>query len=55
MERRGRRYLISYLGELCVQDGVEHLVRALRILRDDLTATTFSASSSVAVRIREMS
>jgi glycosyltransferase involved in cell wall biosynthesis len=28
-------HLLVYLGEMCVQDGVDHLVRALRILRDE--------------------
>ncbi len=31
----GKRYLIAYLGEICKQDGVDHLVRAMQILRDD--------------------
>lgn len=34
--RRGRRFLVAYLGEICKQDGVDHLVRAARILRDEL-------------------
>jgi glycosyltransferase involved in cell wall biosynthesis len=33
--RRGRRHLLVYLGEICKQDGVEHLVRAMKLLRDD--------------------
>ena len=32
----GKRYLIAYLGEICEQDGVDHLVRAMKILRDDM-------------------
>ena len=32
---RGRRHLLVYLGEICKQDGVEHLVRAMKLLRDD--------------------
>jgi glycosyltransferase involved in cell wall biosynthesis len=32
--RRGRRYLISYVGEMAPQDGVEHALRALAVLRD---------------------
>ena len=28
----GRRFVVVYLGEICRQDGVEHLVRAMRIL-----------------------
>jgi glycosyltransferase involved in cell wall biosynthesis len=31
----GRSHLIAYLGEICRQDGVDHLVRAMRILRDE--------------------
>ncbi|MBV9655433.1 MAG: glycosyltransferase, partial [Acetobacteraceae bacterium] len=31
----GFQHLVAYLGEICKQDGVEHLVRAMRILRDD--------------------
>jgi glycosyltransferase involved in cell wall biosynthesis len=34
--RNGKRFLLVYLGEMCRQDGVDHLVRALRILRDEL-------------------
>lgn len=33
---QGKRFLVAYLGEICRQDGVDHLVRAMRILRDDL-------------------
>lgn len=29
---RGKPFLIAYLGEICKQDGVDHLVRAMRIL-----------------------
>ena len=32
----GKPFLVAYLGEICKQDGVDHLVRAMRILRDDL-------------------
>lgn len=31
----GKRHLIAYLGEICRQDGVDHLVRAMKILRDE--------------------
>ena len=31
-----KSFMIVYLGEMCKQDGVDHLVRAVRILRDDL-------------------
>ena len=34
--RKGRRHLIVYLGEICEQDGVDHLVRAVKLLRDEL-------------------
>ncbi len=30
----GKKHLLVYLGEMCKQDGVEHLVRALKLLRD---------------------
>lgn len=32
---RGKPFLVAYLGEICEQDGVEHLVRAMKILRDE--------------------
>jgi glycosyltransferase involved in cell wall biosynthesis len=34
--RNGKPFLLVYLGEMCKQDGVDHLVRAIRILREDL-------------------
>jgi glycosyltransferase involved in cell wall biosynthesis len=34
--RKDRRHLLVYLGEICKQDGVDHLIRALKLLRDDL-------------------
>jgi glycosyltransferase involved in cell wall biosynthesis len=34
--KNGKRFLLVYLGEMCKQDGVDHLVRALRVLREDL-------------------
>lgn len=34
--KRGKRHLLVYLGEICEQDGVDHLVRAVRLLRDEL-------------------
>jgi glycosyltransferase involved in cell wall biosynthesis len=34
--RNGKRHLLVYLGEICEQDGVDHLVRALKLLRDEL-------------------
>lgn len=33
---QGKPFLAAYLGEMCKQDGVDHLVRAMRILRDEL-------------------
>jgi glycosyltransferase involved in cell wall biosynthesis len=30
--KQGRRFLCTYLGEMCSQDGVDHLVRAAKIL-----------------------
>lgn len=33
---RGKPFLVAYLGEICKQDGVDHLVRAMKILRDEL-------------------
>ncbi len=32
--KRGKKHLALYLGEICEQDGVEHLVRAVKALRD---------------------
>lgn len=32
--RRGRRHLVTYLGEICEQDGVHHLVDAMVEIRD---------------------
>lgn len=34
--RKGKRHLLVYLGEICRQDGVDHLVRAVRLLRDEI-------------------
>jgi glycosyltransferase involved in cell wall biosynthesis len=34
--RKGKRHLLVYLGEICKQDGVDHLVRAVKLLRDEL-------------------
>ena len=31
----GKPFLLAYLGEICEQDGVDHLVRAMKILRDE--------------------
>ncbi|MET0522788.1 MAG: glycosyltransferase [Jiangellaceae bacterium] len=32
---KGKRHLVVYLGEICKQDGVDHLIRALKLLRDE--------------------
>jgi glycosyltransferase involved in cell wall biosynthesis len=32
----GKRHLLVYLGEICKQDGVDHLIRAVKLLRGDL-------------------
>jgi len=40
--RNGRANLLVYLGEICEQDGVDHLVRALQILRDERGRTDVS-------------
>ena len=34
--RKGKAFQLVYLGEICKQDGVDHLVRAVKILRDEL-------------------
>ncbi len=34
--KEGRKYLLAYLGEMCPQDGVDYLLRAARVLRDEL-------------------
>jgi glycosyltransferase involved in cell wall biosynthesis len=34
--RGGKRHQVVYLGEICKQDGVDHLIRALQILRQEL-------------------
>lgn len=31
----GKPFVVVYLGEICKQDGVDHLVRAMKILRDE--------------------
>ncbi len=32
--KHGKQYLLVYLGEICKQDGVDYLIRALKILRE---------------------
>lgn len=39
--KQGKRFLLTYLGEMCVQDGVDHLIRALRHLRDEERRSDF--------------
>jgi glycosyltransferase involved in cell wall biosynthesis len=39
--KRGKKHLLLYLGEICEQDGVEHLVRAVKSLRDRLGRDDF--------------
>jgi glycosyltransferase involved in cell wall biosynthesis len=34
--KEGRKYLVAYLGEMCPQDGVDYLLRAVKVLRDEL-------------------
>lgn len=34
--KNGRKHVIVYLGEICEQDGVDHLVRAVKTLRDQI-------------------
>jgi glycosyltransferase involved in cell wall biosynthesis len=37
----GKAHLLVYLGEICKQDGVDHLVRAVKALRDELGRKDF--------------
>jgi glycosyltransferase involved in cell wall biosynthesis len=41
--KRGKPFLVVYLGEMCKQDGVDHLVRAMATLRLDLQRDDFHA------------
>jgi glycosyltransferase involved in cell wall biosynthesis len=41
--KQGKPFLLVYLGEMCKQDGVDHLVRAVRILREDRQRCDFHA------------
>ena len=38
---QGKRFVLVYLGEICRQDGVDHLVRAVKILARDMGRTDF--------------
>jgi len=49
--KRGRRFLVAYLGVMAPQDGVDHLLRAARVLvkdrgRDDVAFTLVGAGDS---------
>jgi glycosyltransferase involved in cell wall biosynthesis len=33
---QGRSFLVAYLGEICKQDGVEHLIGAMRVLHEEM-------------------
>jgi glycosyltransferase involved in cell wall biosynthesis len=39
--RNGAQHLLVYLGEICRQDGVEYLVRAIKLLRDEWGRSDF--------------
>jgi len=39
--RKGRRFLLVYLGEMCAQDGVDYLIRSIKMLRDDIGRADF--------------
>jgi glycosyltransferase involved in cell wall biosynthesis len=48
--KRGKRYLVAYLGVMAPQDGVDHLVRAAKVLvdrgRDDVAFTFIGSGDS---------
>ena len=49
--RRGKRFLVAYLGVMAPQDGVDHLVRAAQVMvrdrkRDDVSFTFIGAGDS---------
>lgn len=51
--KRGRKYLVAYLGVMAPQDGVDHLVRAAKVMvqdhkRDDVAFTFIGAGDSFA-------
>jgi glycosyltransferase involved in cell wall biosynthesis len=39
--RQHKEHLLVYLGEMCVQDGVDYLIRAVKALRDDFGRDDF--------------
>jgi glycosyltransferase involved in cell wall biosynthesis len=41
--RQGKKHLIAYLGEIGYQDGVDGMVRAVKMLRDDMGRDDFHA------------
>jgi glycosyltransferase involved in cell wall biosynthesis len=41
--KQGKRYMLVYLGEMCKQDGVDDMVRAVRQLRDVIGRDDFHA------------
>lgn len=41
--RKEKPFLLAYLGEMCKQDGVDHMVRAISVLRDELKRNDFRA------------
>ena len=41
--RHGKPHLLVYLGEICQQDGVDHMVRALKLLRERFGRVDFHA------------
>ena len=41
--KAGKKYMVAYLGEICKQDGVDHMVRAMRIIRDEFERTDIHA------------
>ena len=41
--RKGRKFLLVYLGEICAQDGVDHMVRAVKHLSGTLGFSDFHA------------
>src|SRR5690606_36442293 len=50
--RRGRRYLVGYVGTMGEQEGIDHLLRAVRIIvrdlgRDDISFTVIGGGPAV--------
>lgn len=41
--RAGKRHLLVYLGEICKQDGVDHMVRAVKLLAEHFGRDDFQA------------